>query len=125
METKSLYERLGNAGGVNEIVSDIVNAHMENPIIRARFLPYADDPKRLAELTQLLCEFLALGSGGPEEYSGRSMAESHRGMNISAAEYMAAMDDIMGVLAKREIDQQSQNEVLAILFALKNEIVAL
>ena len=46
-------------------------------------------------------------------------------MNISAAEYVAAMDDIMGVLGKREIDEATQKDVLAILYALKPEIVSL
>lgn len=125
MENKSLYERLGSAEGVNMIVKDIVDAHMINEVIRARFLPYKDDPKRLAELSDHLCKFMTAGSGGANEYSGRSMPDAHRGMNISAAEYMAAIDDIMGVLRKRQIDEASQKDVLAILYALKAEIVDL
>ena len=34
----SLYERLGKYEGIVAIVDDIVEAHMKNPVIQARFL---------------------------------------------------------------------------------------
>ena len=72
-----------------------------------------------------LCNFLAAGSGGTEQYTGRSMPDAHRGMNIGAGEYMAAIDDIMAALQKHGIDEQSQKDVLAIAFALKGQIINL
>jgi hemoglobin len=119
----SLYERLGGAEGIRAIVDGVVGAHMKNPVIKARFLPYASKSERLAELKQHLCAFLAMGSGGPHRYAGRSMPDAHRGMNISAAEYMAAVDDIMAVLRARSIDAPTQNEVLGIAYSLKDDIV--
>ena len=124
-QTATLYDRLGGADGIAALVEDILTAHMENPAIRARFLPYQDDPEYLATLKQHLCDFMALGSGGPAEYKGRGMAEAHRGMNISDEEYMAAMDDIMAVLARHEIDETSQKDVLAIVYSLKGQIARL
>jgi hemoglobin len=52
------------------------------------------------------------------------MPEAHKGMNINAAEYMHAMDDIMLVLDKHKIDEESKKEVLAILWSLKGVIMA-
>ena len=37
-------------------------------------------------------DFLAQGSGGPANYTGRSMLDAHRGMNISGEEYLAAVE---------------------------------
>ena len=119
----SLYERLGKAEGIRALVDDIVAEHMKNPGVSARFLPYASDPARLAVIKQHTCAFLAAGSGGPGAYAGRSMADAHRGMNVSAAEYMAAVDDIMSVLRRHSIDEQTQKDVLAIAYALKGEIM--
>jgi hemoglobin len=124
MET-TLFERLGRTSGIDSLVHAIIEAHMINPVIAARFVPYKDDPKRLAELTQHLSKFMEAGSGGTQAYAGRSMPDAHRGLNISNAEYMAAMDDIMGVLRSRDIDADSQKDVLAILYTLKPEIVNL
>jgi hemoglobin len=44
-------------------------------------------------------------------------------MNISAAEYVAALDDILAVLRRHGIDEQTQKDVLAIAYSLKGEIV--
>jgi len=121
--SNNLYERLGGATGVATLVDDIVEAHMVNPLIKARFLPMRDDPENLANAMQHLRDFLAAGSGGPEQYSGRTMPEAHRGMNISAQEYMAAIDDILSVLDKHNIDEQTRKDVLAIAYSLKDEII--
>jgi hemoglobin len=121
----SLYERLGAAPGINKLVDDTIEAHMRNPAIKARFLPYQADQGRLGELKQHLRDFLCAGSGGPETYRGRSMPETHRGMNISEAEYMAAIDDILATLDQHAVDEQTRKDVLAIAYSLKSEIVRL
>ncbi len=120
---QTLYERLGGATGISALVDDIIEAHMNNPAIKARFLPSRDDAKHFAEVKQHLCNFLGAGSGGQEQYTGMSMADAHRGMNINAAEYMAAIDDIMMTLTKHDIAADTQKDVLAIAYALKNEII--
>jgi hemoglobin len=120
---KTLYERLGGASGILKLVDDIVEAHMNNSLIKARFLPYRDDADTLAKVKQHTCDFLGAGSGGPEKYSGRSMPDAHRGMNISEQEYMAVVDDILNTLDKHKIDDQSRKDVLAIAYSLKKEII--
>lgn len=121
----TLYERLGSDEGIHTLVDDIIVHHLENPVIRQRFLPYAEDPARLGELKEHLCRFLAMGSGGPQQYTGRSMPEAHRGMNISTEEYVAAIDDILRVLDRHEIDEPTRKDVLAIAWSLKDHIVHL
>lgn len=122
-EAASLYERLGRAEGISVLVDDIVEAHMNNPAIQSRFLPYRSDPEKLATVKQHLRAFLAAGTGGPEQYQGRSMPETHRGMNISEYEYMAAVDDILAALRKNDIDEATRKDILAIAYSLKDEIM--
>lgn len=122
---KSLYERLGSADGISKLVDDIVDAHMKNPSIQARFLPLKDDPEKLERIKKHTRQFFGAGSGGPEAYEGQDMPAAHRGMNVSEAEYMHTIDDIMTSLDKNNIDQQSKNEVLAIAYSLKEQIVRL
>lgn len=119
----TLYENLGGATGIAKMVDDIVEAHLNNPAIKARFLPYLEKPERVAEIKKHTCDFLAAGSGGLEKYTGRSMPETHRGMNISEAEYMAVVDDIMGVMKKHGVDESARKDVLAITYALKDDII--
>lgn len=119
----TLYEKLGGAKGIAKIVDDLVDAHLANPTINSRFLPYLERPDKVAEIKQHNREFLGAGSGGPETYSGKSMLEAHRGMNIGEAEYLAVMDDIMATLAKNGVEESAQRDVLAIAFGLKGEIL--
>ena len=53
------------------------------------------------------------------------MRTAHRGMNISPAEYMAAVDDIVGALAHLGVDEQTRKDVLAIAWAIKDDIIQL
>ena len=123
MKNNSLFERLGGSSGINALVEDIVVKHMENPVIRARFRPYLETPDKLAVTKKHLCAFLEAGSGGAAKYTGRSMLDTHRGMNINEAEYMAVTDDILAVLRKHQIDEQTQKDVLAIAYSLKGDIL--
>ncbi|MGQ3486987.1 group I truncated hemoglobin [Roseovarius pacificus] len=120
---QTLYRRLGGQPGIKALVDDIIEAHMNNPTLGPRFLPYRETPEDLEAAKAHLCDFLGAGSGGPEEYTGRDMVSAHRGMNISVAEYMAALDDIMVTLTEHEIDDQTCKDVLMISFTLKSEIV--
>ncbi|HEX7055387.1 MAG TPA: group 1 truncated hemoglobin [Burkholderiales bacterium] len=123
MQAVSLFERLGGSAGIKALVGDIVARHMENPAIRARFRPYLETPDRLESLKKHVCAFFEAGGGGSAQYTGRTMQQVHRGMNISEAEYMAALDDILAALKKRGVDEQSQKDVLAIGYSLKGEIL--
>jgi len=120
---KSLYERLGGAKGIAALVDDIVEAHMANPVISARFLPYRSQPERLAAVKQHTRNFLGAGTGGPEKYEGRDMRTAHRGMNVNAEEYMATVDDILATLEKHRIDEAARKDVLAIAWSLKGDIM--
>lgn len=120
----SLFDRLGSTEGITSIVDDVIAAHMNNPVIKARFIPYLEQPERMAKIRQHTIEFFSAGSGGPVEYKGRDMPATHNGMNISAAEYMCVIDDILMVLGKHNIDEKSKNDVLAILWSLKGMIMS-
>jgi len=122
---KSLYERLGSANGISKLVDDIVDAHMNNPGIQTRYLPMKDDPERMEKVKKYTRQFLGAGTGGPETYEGLDMPAAHRGMNVSEAEFLHVIDDILASLDKNNVDAQSRNEVLAIAYSLKDQIVRL
>ena len=121
----TLFERLGGSDGIAAIVDTVASSHLNNATIAKRFEPLLQDPARLKMALKHLCDFLAQGSGGPANYSGRSMPDAHRGMNISGEEYMAAVDDIMGALKTHGRDEQTQKDVLYIAYSLKPQIVRL
>ncbi|MGN6298142.1 MAG: group I truncated hemoglobin [Ginsengibacter sp.] len=121
---KTLFERLGGAEGISSIIDDVVDAHMNNLSISSRFLPYKEQPERLSIIKKHTVDFFSAGSGGPVTYTGRDMPTTHKEMNISSAEYLCAMDDIMNVLEKHKIDEDSKKDVLSVLWSLKEMIIS-
>lgn len=119
----SLYQKLGGAKGIASIVDGVVEAHLQNPVIRARFLPYLEDPDKVVVIKRHFCEFLGMGCGGPEVYSGRDMVTVHRGMNISNEEYVAALDDILMVLDRHGVDEGVKKDILYMAYSVKNQVV--
>jgi hemoglobin len=119
----SLYDRLGGARGIEAIVDDLVALHLSNPLIKARFASFT--PEKLPALKRNLCDFFGAGSGGAEIYAGKDLVSAHKGMNINEQELVAAIDDVVVALDKNGVGQQEKNEVVAILYSLKNEVLRL
>ena len=117
--TASLYERLGRREGITRITRDLIQIHLANPLVKTRF-ENIEDPARFE---RRVVEFFCAGSGGPETYSGRDMVSTHRGMNISEQEFITVVDDAMAALEKNGIDLPTRNDVLAIFWSLKGEVV--
>ncbi len=124
LKQTTLFERLGGRSGISLLVDDTVDAHMKNPAINARFLPFLQDPAQLAKIKQHTVEFFIAGSGGPAAYPGRDMVTTHAGMNISPIEYMHAIDDIFIALDKQSIPDNTKKDVLSILWSLKGMIIS-
>ena len=122
-KTSTLYERLGGEQGIIAIVDDVVEAHMNNPAVSPRFLPYKERPDYLAQVKKHTVNFFCAGSGGPQKYEGRDMTTTHRGMNINATEYMHVIDDVMGVLDHHGIDEMTKKDVLMIFYSLKDQMI--
>jgi hemoglobin len=123
MSTTSLFDRLGGSSGIERIVDEVAGRHLENPAIAARFRVYLEQPQKLHDLKTHLARFLEMGSGGPQRYEGRDMRSTHAGMNISPAEYMAAIDDIVAALEHAGIDEETRKDVLAMAWSLKGDIM--
>lgn len=116
---QTLYERLGGAGAIAQLVEDAVAAHLNNPVVQTRFV----NTKDIEHAKKMSREFFCAGAGGPETYTGRDMLTAHRGMNISEQEFIAVVDDILGAMDKNQVGETEQKDVLAILYSLKGDII--
>jgi len=117
--TTSLYERLGQREGIARITRSLIENHMANPLVKTRYENSAD----LGRVEQRVIEFFCAGAGGPETYSGKDMLATHRGMNINEQEFVTVIDDAMAALESNGIDPGTRNDVLAILWSLKGEVI--
>ncbi len=115
----TLFERIGGTQKVKAIVEDIWNNHSKNPIVRDRFA--ASDPEYVKGR---VFEIFAAATGATNvEYTGKDMKTAHMGMNINEMEFNAVVDDVLAACEKNKVGQQEQNEVLAILWSVRKDIV--
>lgn len=115
----TLYERLGRRDGIARITRDLIANHLANPLVKTRY-EYVEN---MARVEQHVIEFFCAGAGGPETYGGKDMLATHRGMNISEQEFVAVVDDALAALVSNGIDATTRNDVLAILWSLKGEVI--
>jgi hemoglobin len=116
---KSLYDRIGGEKKAREIVSDIWDNHSKNPIVKDRFAKSSPEyvKKRVFEI------FAAATGATDVSYDGLDMKVAHTGMNISEMEFNAVVDDVLAACASNGVAQQEMNEVLAILWSVRKDIV--
>jgi hemoglobin len=116
--TETLYQRLGGAERIAAVVDDALDRHAVNPLLAPRFRG-----KDLPRLKELGTQFFCAGSGGPQKYEGRDMRTAHTGMNVNEQELIAAIDDFVAALQAQGIGQTEVNEVVAILYSFKGDIL--
>jgi hemoglobin len=107
VQEKTIYEKLGGDEGISAAVDQIVARHLENEDIKHYFLPLTENPEYFEEFKQHIKDFLAAGTGGETEYTGRDMLAAHKGLNLSEADFLAAIDDILFVLDTNKVDRGS------------------
>ena len=116
--SESLYERLGGAENVPKIASSLVDNHLNNPAISTRFANIDKEQTKV-----VVAQFISTGTGGPATYTGQDMLATHKGMNISAAEFITVLDDALDALSVNGVGQREQEEMLFILYSMRSEII--
>jgi hemoglobin len=120
----SLYERLGGTYSIATVVDDFIERLLVNATLNANpAIKEARDRVPKAglkfQVTALVCEV----SGGPCKYTGRTMKESHRHLNITQAQWDAMVADFKATLNKFNVPQREQQELIAIVGSTRNDIV--
>jgi len=116
--SKSLFERLGGVEGITNIANDVIDNHLANKSIATRFAN-----SDVAKIKNAAATFFITGTGGPNVYKGKDLLAAHKGMNISALEFMAVLDDALDSLKKNNVGQREQEEVLFVLYSMRSQIV--
>ena len=71
----------------------------------------------------MLIDQVCEATGGPCKYTGRSMKEAHAGMNVTAGEFNALVEDLVATLNHFKVGKSEQDELLGVLGPLMPEIV--
>lgn len=114
----SLYKDLGETAGIGKLTDALLNhVHGDQRIIKL----FANTD--LKDLRRLIVEQLCAGSGGPCEYTGRSMEQAHSGMAISDAEFGYFVEDLQAAMNDVAMPPATQKRLVALLAPMKPDIV--
>ncbi|UXH78062.1 group I truncated hemoglobin [Roseateles amylovorans] len=113
-----LYRALGGEDGVRRISAELVQRVYADDRIKHLF--QETNPKFLTE--QLRKQFCEL-SGGPCQYDGESMKNSHAKLGITKAHFNALVEDLQSAMDAQGVPFTTQNRLLALLAPMHRDIV--
>jgi len=120
----SLYDRLGGLAPISVVVSDFVDALVPDAVLNAN--PAIDAARKRVPapyLTYHVTAMVCQATGGPCQYHGREMKESHAHMNITEQEWDRMVTLFKEVLAKHRVPAKETQELLDIIGSTKAAIV--
>jgi hemoglobin len=123
-QAPSLYDRLGGVYNIATVIDDLIDRVMTDPRLNKN--PAVDEAHHRvspAGFKFLVTEMLCSAAGGPQQYSGRPMGDSHRHLAITADEWDAFMDDLQLALATFQVPPAEETEVVAIIESTRDAIV--
>src|SRR4051812_42792940 len=121
----TLYDRLGGVYNIATVVDDLIDRVMSDPLLNKN--PAVNEAHHRVSpqgFKYYVTEMLCWAAGGPQTYSGRSMADSHSQLHITADEWDAFMDDLDETLTKFNVPVQERGEVVAIVETTRGDIVS-
>jgi len=123
-EARTLYDRLGGVYSIATVVDDFIDRIMVDPRLNAN--PLVDEAHHRvppAGFKYLVTEMVCWATGGPQKYTGKSMADSHAHLKITPAEWEAFLDDFQQTLDKFAVPTREQEELIAIVNSTRADIV--
>jgi hemoglobin len=120
----TLFERLGGVYAIAVVVDDFIDRVMADPRLNAN--PAVDEAHHKvppAGFKYLVTEMVCWATGGPQRYTGRTMADSHKHLNITPGEWLAFMDDLQQTMDKFQVPPREQAELRAIVESTYGDIV--
>ncbi len=121
MMKKSLYERLGGYNAIAAVVDDFVGRLVADKQFEHFFVGHSTDSKK--RIRQHIVDQFCAAAGGPCIYTGRTMKDSHVGLNISEADWDAAAKHLVATLDKFKVPEPEKKDLLAFVTSLKADIV--
>ena len=114
----SLFRDWGGRAGIQAVMDDFFTRLQAD----ARTGPHFKDSSR-KHLVQQLTDQLCQQAGGPCAYDGPTMAEAHRGMDISKADFNALVEVLQLSMQAKGIAFSAQNRMLARLAPMHRDII--
>jgi hemoglobin len=117
---QSLYDEIGGHQTLNTIYGVAITRIYTDPVIGHYFKGVPKKHLR-DQLVLQTCELI----GGPFEYDGKSMIESHKGLGIKEREFYILVEYVQGAMRDVGLTYQQENRILKQLAPIKYETIYL
>ncbi len=117
-DTSELMTDFGGKSGLVKVVDDFMINLLAEPKTKESFIN--TDQKRIKEmLVEQFCDVL----GGGCKYTGKTMAQSHAGLDIKRGEFNSLVESLRTAMSKNNVPMRAQNKLLALLAPMHRDIV--
>ena len=108
----TLYERLGDVYSMAAVVDDFIDRLMHNPVLNANAaVDEAHHRVSAAGFKYYVTEMVCWATGGPQDYTGRSMSEAHKHLKITEGKWAAFCKDFDDTMAKLNVPEAEHKEI--------------
>ncbi|HEX9463986.1 MAG TPA: group 1 truncated hemoglobin [Alphaproteobacteria bacterium] len=113
-----LYRSFGGRDVITKIVDDATDRWVADERIKDTF-----DNINLVRFKRLLTDQICELTGGPFQYKGRNMYESHKGLHLNQKEFNALVEGLQEAMDKYKIPFWTQNRLIVLLAPMERDIV--
>ncbi|SDD34374.1 group I truncated hemoglobin [Aquimonas voraii] len=117
-ELRPVLAEFGGVEGLTVLMDDFMQRLLADDRTR-EFFEFSDQARVKRQLVEQFCVIL----GGDCVYSGRSMAESHEGLDIRRGEFNALVEILQDAMQAKGVPFAAQNKLLAKLAPMHREVV--
>lgn len=114
----SLYQALGQRAGIQRIVEGMLLNVAKDERIVERFRRID-----IVRLRDKIVEQFCAEAGGPCTYTGDTMAESHKGQNLSPGDFNALVESLIDAMDAEKIPVPVQNRLIARLAPMRGDVI--
>lgn len=117
-QSNTLYQSLGEKPGITALANDFVDRMKAHPRIGTMF-----DKIKPAYLKEQIADQFCEVSGGPCQYDGETMKNSHAELGIDKAQFNLVVEILQTTMDAQGIPFTAQNQLLAKLAPMHRDII--
>lgn len=117
-QTASLYDKVGGEPAIAKVVDYFYELILADDTVN-EFFKNTDMEKQRKHQTK----FVSFALGGPNQYSGLSMAKAHKGMNLQPEHFQAVAGHLASALAHYDVPKADIDQVIGHVASLKDDIL--
>lgn len=116
---QSLYEKVGG----EEAIEKVVDYFYEELVLKDPTVMHFFENTDMVKQKKHQTKFISFALGGPNQYSGNSMAKAHEGMNIQPEHFVAIAKHLSSALVHFGVSQSDIDTAITKVATLRDDIL--